>query len=82
MTRARHHAAHHRTALARGSDIVTTKPIGVVRIGRRASKQVVVVCEDGSGFIYSAKDHQWSRMAPIPGTRAAEDAADRKEGML
>ena len=54
---------------------MSAKPVGVVRIGRRKSKEVMVICEDGSSFIYSGKSGDWAQLEPVPNTKRAEEDA-------
>ncbi len=43
-------------------------PMFVEKIGKRGKERIVVVCDNGSVFIYSWKKGEWSEMSPIPGT--------------
>ncbi len=50
-------------------------PMFVEKIGKRGKERIVVVCDNGSVFVYSWKKGEWSEMSPIPGTEH-----DREEG--
>ena len=50
-----------------------TKPQFVEKIGKRGKEQIVVVCDDGSVFIYSWENGEWSEMSPIPGTKRDQE---------
>ena len=48
------------------------KPVAACTHGQGDAECVVVICDDGSSWIYNFDDYEWSEMAPIPGTKAAE----------
>ena len=50
-----------------------TKPLFVEKIGKRGKERIVVVCDDGSAFVYTWDHAEWSEMSPIPGTERDQE---------
>lgn len=50
----------------------TRAPIAAFTHGNGEAETVVVICNDGTGWIYDFDHYEWSKMAPIPGTVADE----------
>jgi hypothetical protein len=48
-----------------------TKPLAVVKTGEGEAEGLIVVCEDGSAYVYNWRDRHWSEMSAIPNTPAA-----------
>lgn len=48
-----------------------TKPLAVVKTGEGESEGLVVVCEDGTAYVYNWRDRVWHELSPIPNTPAA-----------
>ena len=48
-----------------------TKPLAVVKTGEGESEGLIVVCEDGSAYVYNWRDRLWHELSPIPNTLAA-----------
>ena len=48
-----------------------TKPLAVVKTGTGESEGLIVVCEDGSAYVYNWRDRSWHELSPIPNTPAA-----------
>jgi hypothetical protein len=52
-----------------------TKPLAVVKTGEGESEGLIVVCEDGSAYVYNWRDRSWHELSPIPNTPAAAGTA-------
>ena len=48
-----------------------TKPLAVLKTGEGEKEGLIVVCEDGSAYVYSWRDRLWHELSPIPNTPAA-----------
>ena len=48
-----------------------TKPLAVVKTGEGEAEGLIVVCEDGSAYVYNWRDRIWHELRPIPNTPAA-----------
>jgi hypothetical protein len=48
-----------------------TKPLAIVKTGAGEAEGLVVVCEDGSAYVYNWRDRVWHDLSPIPNTPAA-----------
>ena len=48
-----------------------TKPLAVVKTGEGEAEGLIVVCEDGSAYVYNWRDRAWHELSPIPNTPAA-----------
>jgi hypothetical protein len=52
-----------------------TKPLAVVKTGEGEAEGLIVVCQDGSAYVYNWRDRVWHELSPIPNTPAAAGRA-------